>query len=85
MLLHLINLPFHEAGHVFSPFGRFPGSCGTLGQWLVPFIVLCTFVVKEILSARRLSSWWLGESFSRHPTWPMPAPAADAAGWCDRQ
>lgn len=46
--LHLINLPFHEAGHViFSPFGRFLQYLGgTLGQWLVPFIVLCAFLAK---------------------------------------
>lgn len=34
--MHLVNLPFHEAGHViFSPFGRFIQVLGgTLGVWL---------------------------------------------------
>jgi hypothetical protein len=63
--LHLINLPFHEAGHViFSPFGRliqFLG--GTLGQWLVPFIVLCAFLVKGNPFGAAVGLWWLGESF----------------------
>ena len=38
--LHLINLPFHEFGHVlFSPFGDYMRSLGgTLGQLLMPAI-----------------------------------------------
>ncbi|MEQ1626984.1 MAG: zinc ribbon domain-containing protein, partial [Nitrospira sp.] len=38
--LHLINLPFHEAGHlIFSPFGRFMMILGgSLGQVLMPLI-----------------------------------------------
>jgi hypothetical protein len=63
--LHLINLPFHEAGHVlFAPFGRFLQVLGgTLGQWLVPFIVLCAFVVKGNPFGATVGLWWLGESF----------------------
>jgi hypothetical protein len=63
--LHLINLPFHEAGHVFfSPFGRFIQVLGgTLGQWLVPFIVLCAFVAKGNPFGAVVGLWWLGESF----------------------
>jgi hypothetical protein len=63
--LHLINLPFHEAGHViFAPFGRFLQVLGgTLGQWLVPFIVLCAFVVKGNPFGAVVGLWWLGESF----------------------
>ncbi len=63
--MHLINLPFHEAGHVFfSPFGRFMQVFGgTLGQWLVPFIVLCAFVVKGNPFGAVVGLWWLGESF----------------------
>jgi hypothetical protein len=63
--LHLINLPFHEAGHVFfSPFGRFIQVLGgTLGQWLVPFIVLCAFVLKGNPFGAVVGLWWLGESF----------------------
>jgi hypothetical protein len=63
--LHLINLPFHEAGHLFfSPFGRFLQVLGgTLGQWLVPLIVLCAFVVKGNPFGASVGLWWLGESF----------------------
>jgi hypothetical protein len=63
--MHLVNLPFHEAGHVFfSPFGRFLHVFGgTLGQWLVPFIVLCAFVVKGNPFGAVVGLWWFGESF----------------------
>lgn len=63
--LHLINLPFHEAGHLFfSPFGRFLQVLGgTLGQWLVPLVVLCAFVVKGNPFGATVGLWWLGESF----------------------
>ena len=63
--LHLINLPFHEAGHVFfSPFGRFIQVLGgTLGQWLVPLVVLCAFVLKGNPFGASVGLWWLGESF----------------------
>jgi len=63
--LHLINLPFHEAGHLFfSPFGRFLQVLGgTLGQWLVPLVVLCAFVAKGNPFGATVGLWWLGESF----------------------
>jgi len=43
--LHLINLPFHEAGHiVFRPFGAVITSLGgSLGQLLMPLV--CLFVL----------------------------------------
>ncbi|MEZ5672313.1 MAG: hypothetical protein R3E08_07960 [Thiotrichaceae bacterium] len=46
-LMHLINLPFHEAGHVlFSPFGRLIQILGgTLGQLLMPTIVMFHFIL----------------------------------------
>jgi hypothetical protein len=63
--LHLVNLPFHEAGHViFSPFGYLMLKFGgTLGQWLVPFIVLCAFVARGNPFGGVVGLWWLGESF----------------------
>ncbi len=63
--MHMVNLPFHEAGHIFfSPFGRFLQVFGgTLGQWLVPGIVLCAFVAKGNPFAASVGLWWLGESF----------------------
>jgi hypothetical protein len=64
--LHLVNLPFHEAGHViFMPFGRlmmFLG--GSLGQILMPIICLVTFLVKtRDPFAASVALWWTGENF----------------------
>ncbi len=46
--MHDVNLVFHEAGHViFMPFGRFITVLGgTLNQLLIPFVVLCAFLLK---------------------------------------
>jgi len=64
--MHLINLPFHEAGHIiFSPFGRFIMFLGgTLGQVLIP--LTCT--VALLLTAGQnfgaaASLWWCGQNF----------------------
>ncbi|MFH1487634.1 MAG: TFIIB-type zinc ribbon-containing protein, partial [Pseudomonadota bacterium] len=63
---HLVNLPFHEAGHlIFRPFGRFMTSLGgSLGQLLMPLVCL----VVLLLSTRdplgsSISLWWFGENF----------------------
>jgi hypothetical protein len=64
-LLHLINLPFHEAGHViFIPFGRFMTILGgTLGQILMPLICLGTFLVKtRDPFGAAVALWWTAES-----------------------
>jgi hypothetical protein len=63
--MHLINLPFHEAGHVvFSPFGRFIQVLGgTLGQLLVPLVVLGAFLDKHNAFGASVAGWWLGQSF----------------------
>ena len=63
--LHMVNLPFHEAGHVFfSPFGRFLHVLGgTLGQLLIPFIVLCAFLLKGDRFGAAVGLWWFGENF----------------------
>jgi voltage-gated potassium channel Kch len=63
--MHLVNLPFHEAGHViFSPFGRFIQVLGgTLGQWLVPFAVTVSFLLRSDRFAASVGLWWLGQSF----------------------
>ena len=64
--MHSVNLVFHEAGHViFSPFGRFMMVLGgTLGQWLIPFIVMCAFLLKtRDPFAASVGLWWLGQSF----------------------
>jgi hypothetical protein len=64
--MHLINLPFHEAGHIFfRPFGQFIMMLGgSLGQLLMPLICFVVFVVKtKDTFGASISLWWLGESF----------------------
>jgi hypothetical protein len=64
--LHLINLPFHEAGHIFFQiFGRWMTSLGgTLGQLLIPFVCLLVLLIKtRDPFGASAALWWLGESF----------------------
>jgi len=63
--MHLVNLPFHEAGHIiFSVFGRFVQVLGgTLGQLLIPLIVAVSFAIKGNHFAVSVGLWWLGQSF----------------------
>lgn len=62
--MHLVNLPFHEAGHVlFSPFGRFVQVLGgTLGQLLVPLAVAGSFASRGNRFGVTVGLWWLGQS-----------------------
>jgi hypothetical protein len=64
--LHLVNLPFHEAGHIiFRPFGAFITSLGgTLGQLLMPSICMgvLLFKTKDPFGAS-VALWWVGENF----------------------
>ena len=62
--IHLVNLPFHEAGHVlFGFFGRFIGVLGgSLMQLLIPAVVLCAFVYNRNIFGGAVALWWLGES-----------------------
>jgi len=64
--LHLVNLPFHEAGHLlFMPFGRFMMFLGgTLGQILMPVICLATFLIKtRDPFGASVALWWTAENF----------------------
>ncbi|RLE18297.1 MAG: zinc ribbon domain-containing protein [Acidobacteria bacterium] len=64
--LHLINLPFHEAGHVvFRPFGRLITSMGgSLGQLLVPLICCLVLLIKtRDPFGGAVTFWWFGENF----------------------
>lgn len=64
--LHLVNTPFHEAGHVvFRPFGRFITSLGgTLGQLLMPLICIVVFLMQtRDTFAAAVGLWWFGENF----------------------
>ena len=65
-ILHLVNLPFHEAGHIFFQiFGRWMTSLGgTLGQLLIPFVCLLVLLIKtRDPFGASVALWWLGESF----------------------
>jgi hypothetical protein len=64
--LHLVNLPFHEFGHLlFRPFGEFMASLGgTLGQLLMPSICLGALLVRtRDPFGASVALWWLGENF----------------------
>lgn len=63
--MHLVDLPFHEAGHVlFSPFGSFMTSLGgSLLQVLMPLACACVllFRTRDPLGAAA-ALWWTGQS-----------------------
>jgi len=63
--LHLINLPFHEAGHVlFSPFGEFMTTLGgSLMQVVVPIACGVAFLTTHWNPfAAAVMGWWAGEN-----------------------
>lgn len=64
--LHLINLPFHEAGHViFRPFGQYLRTLGgSLGQLLIPALC-CGVLLVQTRDPFGASAalWWFGENF----------------------
>jgi len=63
---HLVNLPFHEVGHiVFRPFGRLITSMGgSIAQVLMPLICMGVFLLKtRDTFAASFALWWTGESF----------------------
>jgi hypothetical protein len=63
--LDLVNLAFHEAGHLFfSPFGSTVHYLGgTLGQLLVPAGLAVYFVVRQRQPiGAAFCLWWSGES-----------------------
>jgi hypothetical protein len=63
--LHLISLPFHEAGHViFSPFGDLLMTCGgSLSQVLVPIVCWIAFSTSSPNPfGAAVMCWWAGEN-----------------------
>jgi hypothetical protein len=65
-LMHLVNLPFHEAGHIFFRFlGSFMTSLGgTIGQFLMPLICLGVFLLKtRDPFGASVALWWFGQNF----------------------
>ena len=64
--LHYVNLPFHEAGHIFfGLLGRWMMSLGgTLGQLLIPLVCLFAFLIKSRNPFGAAASlWWVGQNF----------------------
>ncbi len=65
--LHLVNTPFHEAGHVFFRVGgQFLHSLGgTLGQLLMPLICAATLLLRtRDAFGASVSFWWFAENFA---------------------
>lgn len=63
--MHLINLAFHEAGHVaLIPLGDFMSVLGgSMFQLLVPALVMLAFVfMHENAFGGSVGLWWLGQS-----------------------
>jgi len=63
--LHLIDLPFHEAGHIFfAPFGDLMTSLGgSLTQILVPIVCLAAFLTTSPNPfGAAVMCWWAGEN-----------------------
>jgi hypothetical protein len=63
---HLVNLPFHEVGHiVFRPCGRLVTALGgSIAQVLMPLICLAVFLIKtRDTFAASFALWWTGENF----------------------
>jgi hypothetical protein len=65
--LHLVNTPFHEAGHVFFRIGgQFLHSLGgTLGQLLMPLICMGTLLLRtRDAFGASVCFWWFAENFA---------------------
>ncbi len=63
--MHLVNLPFHEAGHVFLVFaGSLMHSMGgSLGQVIMPLICMLTLLIKtRDTFGASVTLWWMSES-----------------------
>ncbi len=65
--MHLVNLPFHEAGHViFRIFGSslLTSLGGSLGQLIMPVVCLLVLLLKtKDPFGASVSLWWLGGNF----------------------
>jgi hypothetical protein len=62
--LHLVNLVFHEAGHML--FGFFPRFLVVLGgsatQILIPIVCLVAFLRRGDRFAAAVATWWAGQN-----------------------
>src|SRR5947208_5877276 len=64
--LHLINLVFHEAGHViFGFFGRFVAVLGgSLNQVLIPAVCVIAFLHTRQRASAAVALFWTGQSLA---------------------
>jgi len=64
--LHLIDLVFHEAGHViFGFFGQFIGVLGgSLNQVLVPAVCTAVFLARTQYGSAAVTLFWTGQSLA---------------------
>ncbi len=62
--MHLVNLPFHEAGHLFFSFlGDFLRVLGgTLTQVLIPLVCVAAFIRRRDVFGAACALWWTGQS-----------------------
>ena len=62
---HIINLVFHEAGHIiFIPLGKFMTYFGgSLMQCLVPIVLGGYFLKERAKFSASVMLWWLGQNF----------------------
>lgn len=62
--LHLVNLVFHEAGHIlFAIFPRFLTVLGgSATQVLIPIVVLIAFWRRRDFFAASVGLWWVGQN-----------------------
>lgn len=63
-LVHMVDLVFHEAGHViFGLFGRFVGALGgSVNQVLIPAVCTGAFLRHRQQAAAAVALFWTGES-----------------------
>jgi hypothetical protein len=63
-LVHLVDLVFHEAGHVlFGIFGAFLGTLGgSLNQILIPAVCTACFLWQGQRAAAAVTLFWAGEN-----------------------
>src|SRR5438093_8911584 len=64
--LHLINLVFHDAGHViFGFFGRFVAVLGgSVNQVLVPAVCTGVFLARKQYGSAAVTLFWTGQSLA---------------------
>src|SRR5258705_3915357 len=75
--LHLVNLPFHEAGHyIFLPLGEFMTILGgSLMQVIVPIVCAVAFARRDDWFGTAVGRSWAGESLVDLPPYIADARA----------